>query len=180
MSINNVPTRLQTSKRDIRALGQLVKTPGAQVVFFSLLAVTGNGGTGWRYLQRAQAAKYITTDYGTSLCTPTGILAHPNTSIKHLHTRAQGTNRSNWRCVCSHRALISLQRQTQWDRSHNWNIVTKGYVLFRKDRKCNSGVALYMWQHLEHIKMLWVSIKKQISKSDTVVGVCCLPSDQQD
>lgn len=76
MSINNVPTRLQTSKRDIRALGQLVKTPGAQVVFFSLLAVTGNGGTGWRYLQRVQAAKYITTDYGTSLCTPTGILAH--------------------------------------------------------------------------------------------------------
>ncbi|KAJ7397045.1 mitochondrial fission process protein 1 [Pitangus sulphuratus] len=53
------------------------------------------------------------------------------------------------------------------------------------------GVALYVRQHLEYIKLclgvedeqvksLWVRIKGSTSKSDTVVGICYRPPKQED
>lgn len=58
--------------------------------------------------------------------------------------------------------------ETWWDSSHDWNVVRKGYTLFRKDRpgRCGGGVAFNVKQHLEClgvddecIKNLWVKIK---------------------
>lgn len=101
-----------------------------------------------------------------------------------------GTNRRNWRSVCSHRALTSLQSWRRdgitpkgWD---CWNVVMQDHALFRRNRPERHSVALCVRQHSAGIKLcfgmdgdLRVRIKGQTSKRDTVVGVCCRPPAQQ-
>jgi len=44
--------------------------------------------------------------------------------------------------------------ETWWDRSHDWNVVMDGYVLFRTDRPARrgGGIAFYMGEQLECIE----------------------------
>ncbi|MFV8201551.1 hypothetical protein ACNQ1D_26440, partial [Enterobacter cloacae complex sp.6700005] len=69
----------------------------------------------------------------------------------------------------------------------------EGYVLFRKDRlaRWGGGVALYVREQLECIELhlgesdvavesLWVRIKRQAGKGDTVVGEYYRPPDQDE
>jgi len=46
-------------------------------------------------------------------------------------------------------------RETWWDSSHDWNAVTNGYILFRKDRPTRQGgeVNLYVREQLECIEL---------------------------
>ncbi|KAF4804354.1 hypothetical protein TURU_008626 [Turdus rufiventris] len=93
----------------------------------------------------------------------------------------------------SHRALISLRIQRCGGIARDWNVVMKGYTLFRRDRsgRCGGGVALYVRQHLEctelclgvdneWVESLWVRIKWQTSKGNTVVGVCYRLPEQEE
>lgn len=74
----------------------------------------------------------------------------------------------------------------------DWNVVMKGYMLFRKHRpgKHSGGVALDVRQHLEYISVclrvddesvesLSVRITQQASKGDTVGGDCYRPPDEE-
>lgn len=78
--------------------------------------------------------------------------------------------------------LISIT-EVLWNSSHDWNVVMKGYTLFRRDRpgRHSGGIALFVQQHLECIELclgvddeqvegLWAQIKEQVSKGDTAVG----------
>ncbi|GAB0206453.1 hypothetical protein GRJ2_003110900 [Grus japonensis] len=96
-------------------------------------------------------------------------------------------------CVWSQGHDLIAITETWWDRSHDWNAVMDGYVLFRKDRPARrgGGVALYVREQLECIELrlgvdeervesLWVRIKGQANMGDTVVGVYYRPPDQEE
>jgi len=78
-----------------------------------------------------------------------------------------------------------------WDNFYDWSIGMEGYRLFRKDRqgRRGGGVALYVKDQLECMELrlgmdeeptenLWVKIKGRAGASDTTVGVCYRPPDQ--
>jgi len=58
-------------------------------------------------------------------------------------------------CVRSQGHDLTAITKTWWDSSHYWNVITDGYVLFRKDRPAmpGGGVALYLREQLECIEL---------------------------
>lgn len=76
-------------------------------------------------------------DYGTSLCTPAGILIQSNTFIKCLYTctGTMGNKQEELEiCVQLQSFDIILIMEVWRDSSQNWNVEMKGYTLFRRDR----------------------------------------------
>ncbi|TRZ09133.1 hypothetical protein HGM15179_017974 [Zosterops borbonicus] len=96
-------------------------------------------------------------------------------------------------CVQSQGFDLIVITETWWNSSHDWNVDMKGYTLFRRDRsgRCSGEVALSARLHLEcmelclgvddkQVESLWVRIKRQTSKGDTVVGVCYRLPEQEE
>jgi len=101
---------------------------------------------------------------------------HPKAQLKCLYTSAPSMRNNeeletmvqleNW-------DLIAIT-ETWWDDSHNWNVVTKGYTLFRRDRQ-GMRVVLYVKRWIdceevplrnshEQVESLWVTISHWTEK----------------
>ncbi|GAB0189218.1 hypothetical protein GRJ2_001387100 [Grus japonensis] len=83
--------------------------------------------------------------------------------------------------------------ETWWDDLHNWSAATAvdGYKLFRRDRqgRRGGGVALYVRECFDCLELndgddkvecLWVIIRREANKADTMVGVCYRPPNQDE
>lgn len=92
-----------------------------------------------QYLEQAQAAKeeIIRQNYRESLCTSTGIWTESNTSIRCLYpnTHSMGNKLDELEiCVQSQAFDFTVITERQWDSLHDWNVSTKGYIMFREDK----------------------------------------------
>lgn len=111
-------------------------------------------------LEQAQAAKevIIRQNYRESLCTSTGIWTESNTSIRCLYPNicSMGNKLDDLEiCVQSQAFDCTVITETQWDSLHDWNVATKGYIMFRKDRpeSHTGGISPCVRQHLGCIKL---------------------------
>jgi len=96
--------------------------------------------------------------HGRSSCTPPGKPASSSSSLQCLYSNARSMGNKQEEleiCVRSQGHDLIAITETWWDSSHDWNAVTDGYRLFRKDRptRRGGGVALYVREQLECIEL---------------------------
>jgi len=94
-----------------------------------------------------------------------------------------------WLQGCNHIVTI----ETCWDNSHDWNVVTDGYILLEKTDQNNKAVELpffvkEQWECIEFclgmndewVKMLQMRIMEETNTGGSIVGVYCRPPDQKE
>jgi len=117
-----------------------------------------------KYFSVSQAEKQKTNNlkgghrHGRFSCSPPGKSACWSSSLKCLYTNACSTGNKQEELEIyvwwQGHDIIAIT-ETWWDSSHDWNAVTDGYRLFRKDRptRQGGGVALYVREQQEFIDL---------------------------